>query len=95
MEDVLYLYNLPLNEKRPVVCFDELPVQLLGEVVAPLPMKKGQSTRFDYEYERKGTAAVLKSRLSSSASLLRLLIRTQSRTAIGVRNLWIYQYGKS
>jgi hypothetical protein len=59
MEDVLYLYNLPINEKRPVVCFDELPVQLLGEVAAPLPMKKGQSARFDYEYEREGTAVLL------------------------------------
>jgi hypothetical protein len=59
MEDVLYLYNLPCDEKRPVVCFDELPVQLLGEVAAPLPMKKGQSARFDYEYEREGTAVLL------------------------------------
>jgi hypothetical protein len=59
MEDVLYLYNLPLDEKRPLICFDELPVQLLGEVAAPLPMKKGQSARFDYEYEREGTAVLL------------------------------------
>ena len=40
MEDVLAIYNLAFNEKRPVVCFDELPVQLLGEIVAPLLMKK-------------------------------------------------------
>jgi hypothetical protein len=59
MEDILHLYNLPLDETRPVVCFDELPVQLLGEVVAPLPMKVGQPTRFDYEYERGGCAALL------------------------------------
>lgn len=59
MEDVLHLYNLPLDEKRPLVCFDELPVQLLGEVVSPLPMKEGHSARFDYEYERKGTACLL------------------------------------
>ena len=59
MEDVLYLYNLPLDEQRPVVCFDELPVQLLAEVAAPLPMKKGQSARFDYEYVREGTAVLL------------------------------------
>jgi len=59
MEDVLHLYNLPLDEKRPLVCFDELPVQLLGEVVLPLPMKEGQSPRFDYEYERRGTAVLL------------------------------------
>lgn len=59
MEDVLYLYNLPCDKKRPLVCFDELPVQLLGEVVTPLPIKEGQSTRFDYEYERRGTAVLL------------------------------------
>jgi hypothetical protein len=59
MEDLLHLYGLPLNELRPVVCFDELPVQLLGEVVAPLPMKAGRATRFDYEYEREGTACLL------------------------------------
>ena len=59
MEDVLHLYNLPLDEKRPVVCFDELPVQLLGEVVAPLPMKEGTSKRLDYEYKRAGTAVLL------------------------------------
>jgi len=59
MEDVLHLYNLPVDEKRPLICFDERPVQLLGEVAAPLPMKKGQSARFDYEYEREGTACLL------------------------------------
>jgi hypothetical protein len=59
MEDVLHLYNLPLDEKRPLVCFDERPVQLLGEVVAPLPVKAGHPARFDYEYEREGTALLL------------------------------------
>ena len=49
MEDVLHLYNLPFDEKRPLVCFDERPVQLLGEVVAPLPMKAGKPKRYDYE----------------------------------------------
>jgi hypothetical protein len=34
-------------------------VQLLGEVVAPLPMKEGRAARFDYEYERAGTACLL------------------------------------
>jgi len=59
MEDILHLYSLPVNEQRPVVCFDELPVQLLGEVVAPLPMKTGKPTRIDYEYEREGIASLL------------------------------------
>jgi len=59
MEDILHLYNLPFDEKRPVVCFDELPVQLLGEVVMPLPMRAGKPRRVDYEYERGGTCSVL------------------------------------
>ena len=59
MEDVLHLYQLPYDEKRPVVCFDELPVQLLDEVVAPLPMKSGKPQRYDYEDEREGTACLL------------------------------------
>ena len=59
MENVLSLYNLPLTEKRPVVCFDELPVQLLGEIVTPLSMKKDQPQRIDYEYKRAGTAVLL------------------------------------
>jgi hypothetical protein len=49
MEEVLHLYNLPSDEKRPVICLDELPVQLLGEVVTPLPMKSGKPQRCDYE----------------------------------------------
>ena len=59
MENILHLYNLPFDALRPVVCFDELPVQLLGEVVTPLEMKGGTPARFDYEYERGGTCALL------------------------------------
>jgi transposase len=59
MEDLLHLYRLPFDELRPVVCFDELPVQLLGEVVTPLPIKAGQPKRVDYEYERHGTCSLL------------------------------------
>lgn len=59
MEDLLHLYSLSYDEQRPLVCFDELPVQLTGEVVAPLPMKQGRGLRFDYEYERAGTACLL------------------------------------
>jgi hypothetical protein len=59
MESVLRLYSLPYDEKRPVVCFDELPVQLIGDVVGPLEMKVGKPTRFDYEYKRGGTASLL------------------------------------
>jgi hypothetical protein len=59
MEDLLHLYSLPYDHHRPVVCFDELPVQLLGEVVAPLPMQPGTPQRYDYEYVRGGSAVLL------------------------------------
>jgi hypothetical protein len=59
MEDVLHLYSLPYDERRPVVCFDELPVQLRADVVEELPMQAGKPARFDYEYAREGTASVL------------------------------------
>ena len=59
MEDLLHLYSLPYNERMPVVCFDERPVQLVGEVVTPLPLKVGQPKRFDYEYARHGSCSLL------------------------------------
>jgi transposase len=55
MEDLLYLYAQPYDPKRPVVCFDERPFQLIGEVRSPLPCKPGKPCRFDYEYQRNGT----------------------------------------
>ena len=61
MEGVLDLYEEPYDPKRPVVCFDERPCQLIGEVRDPLPMKPGQVERFDSEYERGGVCWVLMS----------------------------------
>lgn len=58
MEDVLEIYHLPYDKKRPVICLDELPFQLLGEKSEPLLMKKGKEKKVDYEYVRHGTAAV-------------------------------------
>jgi transposase len=56
MEDVLELYAEPPDAKRPVVCFDETPTQLIGEVRTPLPASPGKPRRYDYEYQRNGTA---------------------------------------
>jgi hypothetical protein len=56
MEDVLDLYHRPYDPRRPLVCLDEVPVQLVGEVRTPLPVQPGQPARYDYEYVRKGTA---------------------------------------
>ncbi|HZZ23196.1 MAG TPA: IS630 family transposase [Roseiarcus sp.] len=56
MEDVLDLYAEAPDPMRPVVCFDESPVQLIGETRLPVPAKPGQIERYDYEYRRNGTA---------------------------------------
>jgi len=56
MEDVLDLYAEPPDPKRPVVCFDESPTQLIGEVRQPIPAMPGQIERYDCEYRRNGTA---------------------------------------
>jgi transposase len=55
MEDVLDLYAQAPDPDRPVVCFDESPTQLIGEVRAPIPAKPGQLGRYDCEYRRNGT----------------------------------------
>jgi transposase len=58
MEDVLEVYHRPYDEKRPLICLDELPVQLVGETRVPLPAAPGRPARYDYEYVRNGTANV-------------------------------------
>jgi transposase len=56
MEDVLDLYAEEPDPKRPVVCFDESPTQLIGEVRQPIPAEPGRIERYDCEYRRNGTA---------------------------------------
>jgi transposase len=55
MEDVLDLYAETPDPKKPVICFDESPTQLIGEVREPIPAKPGQLERYDCEYRRNGT----------------------------------------
>jgi transposase len=56
MEDVLDLYTEPHDPKRPVVCFDESPTQLIGHTRLAEPAIPGTPARIDYEYVRNGTA---------------------------------------
>src|SRR5215218_8304902 len=55
MEDVLDLYAQAADPKRPVVCFDESPTQLIGEVRQPIRPEPGRLQRYDCEYRRNGT----------------------------------------
>jgi hypothetical protein len=56
MEDVLDVYKRPYDPKRPMVCFDERPKQLIGETRIVIPMSSGKPLRYDYEYRRNGVA---------------------------------------
>lgn len=58
MEDVLDVYELPYDEKYPVVCMDEKTYQLLGESREPLPMIPGSDRKIDSEYVRNGTVSI-------------------------------------
>jgi hypothetical protein len=58
MEDVLGLYTTLPRPGTAVVCVDETPQQLIGEVRSALPAIPGRPARHDYEYRRNGTANV-------------------------------------
>ena len=55
MEDVLDLYAEQPDPKRPVVCFDESPTQLIGEARQPIPAAPGQSRTLRLRVRRNGT----------------------------------------
>jgi hypothetical protein len=56
MEEILDLYTRPYDPKRPLVCMDERPMQLLKETRVALPPEPGTPARYECEYERNGTA---------------------------------------
>lgn len=55
MEDVLDVYKRIKDSSRPVVCMDECPKQLIGEIRTPIASEPGKPERFDTEYVRNGT----------------------------------------
>jgi hypothetical protein len=58
MEEVLDVYARPYDARRPVVCMDEQPIQLLRETRMPIAATKRHPRRVDSEYERAGTASI-------------------------------------
>ena len=59
MEQLLWLYSLPYDPKYPVVCFDERPCFLIGEVVSGIGMQSGKVQKEHYAYEKLGSCALL------------------------------------
>jgi transposase len=58
MEQILTLYELPYDPKRPLICVDERPCQLIGDVLVPIPMEPGKAKRESYQYKRNGVCTV-------------------------------------
>ena len=58
MEDILDIYEMPYHPEVPVVCMNEKPYQLLGEVREPLLMRSGDTKKTDCEYVRSGTCSI-------------------------------------
>lgn len=59
MERILWLYRLPYNARRPVLCYDERPCFLIGDLVKGVPMKEGTIAREHYAYEKLGSCSLL------------------------------------
>ena len=58
MEDVLAVYRRAYDPRRPVVCMDEKPYQLLGHARDPIPARPGRDRLEDSEYVRHGTCSI-------------------------------------
>lgn len=59
MEQLLWLYALPYDPDYPLLCFDERPCFLIGELIEPLALQSGQVRKEHYAYEKLGSCALL------------------------------------
>ena len=58
MEDILSVYARIHDPRRPVVCMDEKPYQLLDHARTPIPATPGSDLKEDSEYVRRGTCSI-------------------------------------
>ena len=61
MEKILWLYRLPYNPLRPILCYDERPCFLIGDLVKGIPIKEGENgvAKEHYSYEKLGSCSLL------------------------------------
>lgn len=59
MELILHLYLLPYDADYPLVCFDERPCFLIGQVVQGLEMQPRKPAKENYAYTKNGSACLL------------------------------------
>ena len=80
MEQLLHLYALPYDAAYPVVCFDERPCFLIGQVMAPLKEQPGQVAKEHYASTKNGCCCLLAAiEPLSGARLARLEARRTKR----------------
>ena len=58
MEKILWLYAQPHDPRYPVVCLDERPCFLIGDVVEPVAMLTGQVRKEHYAYAKLGSCSL-------------------------------------
>lgn len=58
MEDILSIYSRPYDEKYPVICMDEKPVQLFADFRKGFRSQRNGVQYEDYQYIRNGTACI-------------------------------------
>ena len=58
MEKVLHIYSLPYDSDYPVVCMDELALQLIRDMRDRLSLEPASIEKLDYEYVRMGTTNI-------------------------------------
>ena len=58
MEQILWLYALPYDPLNPVVCFDERPCFLIGDVMEPIAMQSGRVRKEHYAYQKNGSCSL-------------------------------------
>lgn len=85
MESVLEVYQRPYDQDFPLLCLDEPLKQLVEERIEPMPAKPGQRERYDYQYERAGTANIFL--VCNPIEGWRMAKVTERRTAIDYAHL--------
>lgn len=59
MERILALYARPYDPHYPVVCVDERPCFLIGDLIEPFVLQSGRLRKEHYAYEKLGSCALL------------------------------------
>jgi hypothetical protein len=83
MDDVLDLYAEASDPKRPVVCFDDNPTQLIGEARQSIPAEPGQLEGYDSETAATGRPISLSSWMCTVHRPWRRVTVTDRRAAEG------------